>query len=1747
MPDSEKTERNLKLIKQLEKNVVKLIRKPAYPLLKAIWDYFCYRNGIAASNNYNRGAELQTQINEAFLALCGYPLNTCGTLDDFFHPELTKGLEKVFGKEEAGLIRSLCSLAMEFPYSKTLFRPSYRSSQAGIYTKTFLTIIEGAFDFACYGISLEQTMLSGLASQPSLDYRIAYALRQGDPPVSALVEQAIIGDNSRIVLDFALISAVVKSGEPRFIELLGKLLLASQRQEGVRQAILEACDTGTLTSHIYFIRLILENGLTRFSSVIRAFDTWTGLAFGNEKPAVVDKSLALALRYLESPDEVATGLESADVTESYMALWAQCCVDVNAATDNACRLLDSPQRYQRLLAWYFITHTNSAAFRHSLAVQRLATRDLEELAWVCANLHINYVRNQPYSGDNYDEAAILAKSYRDSIYPDDAAGREALFGNLAEVVAFVGRKERSFEGSVFPWFTQTLDASLACDVMLALAAYDRDPALIARMSDYLDYARSDTRLGYYSRLLDPHHPEQRQLMLDGLTDRSSNVRERIVERLASYELSESDLDRMMAPLASRSAGLRKALVTLLEQQPEALIRPVIDQLLASRNRNQLIAGVELLEVFSRRSLTFQADYAAIVATLGSNTGLPQDISILLDKIGSNIKEPEATPDNGFGLYDPAADFLDTEAFRARRPQPALYADDELSRLLLPDKQEAVATFGRIASLIHENRDYEYETEFWDGSRKSLLLGDQQYGILTLAGSGKATKPGILRWRGKFTNPITDYPLAEVWQEAAGQYADDLQRLAALLICWNDRGADRHKTSRNWFAKAYRSYPLGQEAQAFKRLFEQATAGYNVSDQKAAQLLEAIYVSAEPQHFDFAFAVYLSLLQRLPEQRWSIEYEQDSKINPIDARYRQGNLTLLDNPYINDWRKLARHNIRTDEQFTAYFNEMWFEHLVSGKQRFYGLDEIDIFRAIELGIAPPGLLHYYFTGAIGAVGHMQAVTWSQSNMSGLFAKYPAAQAVFADVVERVVSLEEQRGELPAALSIVASRIKQFDGGIQHFSQLLAALGDTGFYRGYDYIGYMNKDDGLTKKQSLSRLLRYCQPLPDDSPEALHDALAQAKVSEKRIIQAAVYAPQWARLLEQAAGIEGLKCGVWFFHAHVNESFSAEKETEVAFYSVISAQEFVDGAFDKDWFIEAYSELGEQRFQELYKNAKYITNSSSSHRRSQLYADAVLGRLDKDATKAEIIDKRNQEKIRAYALIPLSGAGDATGDMGAAARAEALERYEFIQSFRQQSKQFGALRQASEGKACDIALNNLAITAGFSDVDRMTWALEGAKLEQLRPLMEPKTLGECEVWLQIDADGAAALMVRKNGKMLKSPPKDIAKDSYLLELKDAQKQLRVQRRRARSSLEAAMVARSVFNADEVAGLLKNPVLGATVRSLVFMAGEQMGFPGLVDTTTDGTAGATASGDSSTTDDPTCSLTQAGSQAATGSLQLFGINGTIYQVGSDESLTIAHPHDLLTRRCWSDYQQLVFRQQLVQPFKQVFREYYAVTADELEAVNLSRRYAGYQVQPMQAKALFKSRGWTVDYESGLQRVWHRKNLIVRLFALADWFSPADIEAPTLEAVRFYSRDKDEPVAFQDIDAVLFSETMRDIDLAVSVAYVGGVDPEASQSTVEMRVSIARELMALLGVENVSFKTAHALVKGQLGEYSVHMGSGVVHKSGTGMIAVLPVHSQARGRIFLPFADDDPKTAEVMSKILLFSEDSKIKDPSILEQIRR
>lgn len=109
-----------------------------------------------------------------------------------------------------------------------------------------------------------------------------------------------------------------------------------------------------------------------------------------------------------------------------------------------------------------------------------------------------------------------------------------------------------------------------------------------------------------------------------------------------------------------------------------------------------------------------------------------------------------------------------------------------------------------------------------------------------------------------------------------------------------------------------------------------------------------------------------------------------------------------------------------------------------------------------------------------------------------------------------------------------------------------------------------------------------------------------------------------------------------------------------------------------------------------------------------------------------------------------------------------------------------------------------------------------------------------------------------------------------------------------------------------------------------------------------------------------------------------------------------------------------------------------------------------------------------------------------------------------------------------------------------------KASHSTMEMRAVLARESARLFKLDNVEVKQRHIIIKGKLAEYSIHLGSANVSKGGLAL-NIIAIQSQHRGRVFLPFVDDDPKTAELISKMKLLAEDHKIQDPTVLGQINK
>ncbi len=405
------------------------------------------------------------------------------------------------------------------------------------------------------------------------------------------------------------------------------------------------------------------------------------------------------------------------------------------------------------------------------------------------------------------------------------------------------------------------------------------------------------------------------------------------------------------------------------------------------------------------------------------------------------------------------------------------------------------------------------------------------------------------------------------------------------------------------------------------------------------------------------------------------------------------------------------------------------------------------------------------------------------------------------------------------------------------------------------------------------------------------------------------------------------------------------------------------------------------------------------------------------------------------------------------------------------------------------------------------METELIKELLPYLTPKEIDGVEVYVQVSEEGKPEIKQIKAGKELNSMPAKLKKHPYVEELKAVHKKLKDQYTRSRIMLEQAMEDCTRFEESELRKLMQNPVIWPLLKHLVFICNGQTGFY------TDGL--------------------------------LVTANAVCLPLKAKDELRIAHPTDLYASGNWHAYQKFLFDKAIRQPFKQVFRELYVPTSEEAEATQ-SRRYAGNQIQPQKTIAVLKGRRWVADYEDGLQKIYYKENIIANIYAMADWFSPADIEAPTLEYVCFYNRKDYKPMKISEIPPVVFSEVMRDVDLAVSVAHAGSVDPETSHSTIEMRSVLVELTMPLFHFNNVKVEGNFVRIEGKLGKYNIHLGSGVIHQEGGAQIAVLPVHSQNRGRLFLPFVDEDPKTAEILTKIIFFADDDKIKDPSILNQIK-
>ncbi len=1108
------------------------------------------------------------------------------------------------------------------------------------------------------------------------------------------------------------------------------------------------------------------------------------------------------------------------------------------------------------------------------------------------------------------------------------------------------------------------------------------------------------------------------------------------------------------------------------QLDDSSLITTIQNLINRKNQNQRLAGLDLLRTCAQQRRF--PDWCLNTAREFERDKPTPAEQVILDEILDN-PGTSYTLENALGLMDP--ENCTKPIPPQKKEQPVIFSTETTFELLKS-----------LETLIEDHRNTPYKIIHWKTTRE-VLLGNENY----------FPEPDL---RKPLEEDLNNFALREIWQNwwenrpATMQDPNGLELIRAWAVLSYLINQVRYEY--------FRSYDVIQPPKIEINLFSlprDFTLNHTVMMHSIIRWLIRIY---PPKNgLDFLLDALEENVRLIPAEDISRVYlphiNAQSKRRVLDIGK---DIVFLDlcrtykKFFPNDWKK--SHSAR------LWYVLRWIDQPKPRIERILPEFE-EALGAWDAGAATQDDLFDLILSANGQIPYGYRGTYqilfslSTKKPARLITQYPQLTTIITACRERILEIEQKRGDLPTPASTTALNIN-YVPGIEHLFKLLAALGDLGYSR-----SFLNSS---SKQDVLSHLIRVSYPLDEDTPEKFSDKVQEYQISEKTLVELAVYAPQWANIIESVLDWPKFEETVFWVYAHtkdrvwrVPKDLLMEWTAKIGKYTPITNEELLDGAVDVQWFNRAYHQLGKKRWQFIHNAAKYSA-SGSGHTRAKLFAAAMIGDIHEEDLIKRIREKRNQDSIRALGLVPLP--------IGDQQKQIVLKRYEIFQEVLRTSKKFGSQRQSSEKLAVSIGLENLARTAGYEDPLRLEWAME---IESIRDLINNPsvTIGATTVVLKIDSLGEAHLTVEKNGKPLKSIPAALKKEEQIVYLVEKSNHLKKQTSRMRFSLEKSMCRGDKFSAAELGELFTHPTLKPMLEQIIFTSPDGMGVP-----------------------------------SEQGSV-LIHHSGKVIPIQPQTSLTIAHPLDLYQSQEWHLWQRECFLSERIQPFKQIFRELYLLTETEKNAGHVSNRYAGQQLNPKQAVALLNTRGWVVNPAEGVYKTDHKLGITAQVDFLFGAFTPAEVENPTMEGIWFSKRGAWGFLPLEEIPPRFFSEVMRDLDLVVSVAHAGGVDPEASLSSIEARSALVNQTSSLLKLSNVKTQGNYILIDGNLANYNIHLGSGTVHKQPGGALCIIPVHSQHRGRLFLPFVDQDPKTAEIVSKVILLAKDQQIKDPTILEQILR
>ena len=1535
-----------------------------------------------------------------------------------------------------------------------------------------------------------------------LDILTAAAIDEGDEKILRIVRDMLEGGEKAVELDYNLLSGIMKSLNRTLQESVCRLLLSAGLQDGLRQQVVWAACNGTPEAFVRIFDCICENRLFRFGFVrmtlMECLNVWDSEGLG----LMTGKYLTFIQEALHHREKAVKYCGSSDRILVYIGLWALSVYN----RDNVIRILHGFQREgtkPQLMAMAYFNQKMWSDKACRLVAERVLhderrQQDLELVAayWSAYCLDSGEYLNKVITRQK-DGSACYEEVSPEIWFQDEGEAQQRI-RFLRGLLDSLQGKDVQFKPCIFPWHRAKIVISSVMKQLCVLAHLLKDKELSDYLSDHIQDVKKDPYTGSraeYVELLLHDLSERRHVdkLVRLVADKESDTQDTAARLLRGTVLEDSQYEILEGFLRLKNGGIRRNVIGLLKEQRKERIPLCVERLMQSGDGRMREGALDLiLEVIKETDpgSCMESQIAAQLRILAAQVTDPKENEkILMEQIlVEEGKEPADTEQEGFGLYRKDTHIIFPE-YKADRQ--AVVSWFETEREVIDD------ILLKLADLIGEYADRLYTARNKEEIRFDAYLMGNSRGL-----------------------PGGEIPFREVWTDFYEREIGDVRILTILTLCLCDNNVTAieqevyERWNRDLYGAVVAEYTLPESIRRMR-------AELN----RMLEVLTGIYGQGELGRIGMELLKWV-LEDMQPEEMWYHLKHSESSIPSKSAYIETGRMRQIRRAIdacTGEECLAGRFFLyaQLDDRFRLQENK--------GKRygRFAGNDDLldlpDYVKACSLGIIEEEVVYRsifekwglsYACDALGLFEGAQADWPWKERMKKLRGETEEEEKRFMEtghrictrLTERILEAELKRGEMPTVFSDSIISVGPIYG-IDYFVRILKALGDEKIAR----HGRTNTG----KKECLSHLLYVCVPQAGDNAEKLGELLGkggpgEAAVSDRRLIEAGMYAPQWLDILEEYFGIQGLKSGGYYFIAHMDAWSGEARRAVIARYTPLTVEELRMGAFDCEWFRQVYEMLGEKWFGWLYDAAKYISDGSG-HVRARKYADAALGKVSVERLEAEITARRNKDTLMSYGLIPFHDKKDM------------LHRYEFIRQFLKESRNFGSMRRASEAEAVKMALRNMASAAGYADTMRLTLAMEGEMAREYEGYGEWHAVEDIRIRIGINEYGTPLILCEKEGRTLKSVPARLKKNEWILSTNQVYKKLKEQSRRCIHMFEQAMTEGETFCHEELAELCNNPVAKPVIHGLVFIAQE-----------------------------PDKGGSGSGIKRSHGFFTEKGLTdaeGNLIRLKPDAALRVAHPVELYREGVLETYQRSCYDKITsgvvkIQPFKQIFREFYVKLEEELEQES-SHMFEGYQVEPRKALACLKGRGWIADMREGIQKVCYGTNILARIIVLSDWITEEDLMTPSIDWIDFYDRMNDKVVSVKEVPDIVYSEIMRDVDLAVSISYVGGVDPETCRSSIEMRKVIAEYNMELFGLKNVEFAGNHAVITGKRGSYTVHMGSGIVHRRGGPQIYIRAVPAQRRGRIFLPFVDEDPKTAEILSKIILFAQDDKIRDAEILRQM--